>query len=140
MWYSTALYLHSSSLSLLSKAISLFQDRKLNTVALRKGNSRGFTSTDDEHVLLSCGEDVTRGVSDGDDIEGSRVLLDVDNGTNTTSVATLGDHGNISRLELDVINDLTGGNVDLDGVIDLDGRIRVSDGAAIVGDNEGDLL
>jgi len=89
---------------------------------------------------LSGREYVASGVSDSDNIEGTRVLLDVDNNTDTASVATLGDHGNISRFELDMINDLSSCDFDLDGIINLDGRIRVSDGATVVGYDERDLL
>jgi len=83
---------------------------------------------------------VTGRISNSDNIEGTRVLLNVNDNTNTTSVASLGDHGNIARLELHVINDLASGDVNLDGIIYLDGRIRVSDGASVMGDNDRDLL
>lgn len=140
LWYTTGHYLHSCSLSLLDEGLSLLQDRKLDTVTLRKRNGRNITRADNEDVLLSRGEHVASGVSDSDNVEGARVLLDVDNNTHTTSVATLGDHCNVSRFELDVVDDLAGGDINLDGVINLDGRIRVSDSATVVGNNERDLL
>lgn len=79
-------------------------------------------------------------ITDSDNIERARVSLDVEEGTHTTSVATLGDHSKLSDLELDEVNNLASGNVNLDGVIDLDKRIRVSDGAAIMSDDVRDLL
>lgn len=68
------------------------------------------------------------------------MFLDVNNNTDTASVASLGDHGSVTRLELDVIKNLASGDLDLDGIIDLDGRIWVSNGATVVGDNGWDLL
>lgn len=139
-WFRAAGYLHRSSLSLLENGVSLLEDGQLDTVALGEGHNRGLASAEEEHVLLSGGEGVAGGVSDDDNIEGAGVLLDVDDGTNTTSVTSLGDHAHVTRLKLDVVNDLAGGDVNLHHIINLDGGIRVADGAAIVGDNKRDLL
>ena len=43
----------------------------------------------------------------------------------------------LTRVELDVVLDLGCSNVELDGIIDLDEGIWVTDGAAIVGYNVG---
>lgn len=69
-----------------------------------------------------------------DDIETTIVALTVGDDTNTTHVATTSDHGDSSSVEADEVGDLSGLNVDLDGVVDLDGGIGVTDGAGIVGD------
>lgn len=39
-----------------------------------------------------------------------------------------------------MIGDLGGGNIELDGVVGLDDRIRITDGATVVRDQEWDLL
>jgi len=68
------------------------------------------------------------------------VALDVLEGTDATGIVTLGKHAHGSELELDDIGHLSGGNIDLDGVIDLGIRVGVTDGPAIVGNEDGDLL
>jgi hypothetical protein len=75
-----------------------------------------------------------------DDVEGARVSLDVLNDTDTASVSSLGDHALVSDLEGHDIQDLAGGDVNLDDVVSLDKGIRVADGAAVVSDHVGDLL
>ena len=75
-----------------------------------------------------------------DDIETTNVLLTVHNNTSTTHVTATGDHDNVASIELDEIRDLARINVELDGVVDLDQRVGVTDGAAIVGDDVGDAL
>jgi hypothetical protein len=46
----------------------------------------------------------------------------------------------VALLELDVVDDLVLDEVELDSVVDLDRGVRVTDGAAVVGDDEGDTL
>lgn len=75
-----------------------------------------------------------------DDIETTIVALAVGDDTNTTHVATTSDHGDGTGIELDGVGDLVGLKVDLDGVVDLDGRIGVTDGAGIVCDEVRDSL
>lgn len=62
-----------------------------------------------------------------DDVETSVVALTVGDDTDTTHVATAGDHGNGAGVELDEVLNLAGGKVDLDGVVDLDEGVRVAD-------------
>lgn len=75
-----------------------------------------------------------------DDIETTIVALTVGDDTNTTHVATTGDHGDSSSVEADEVGDLSGLDVNLDGVVDLDGGVGVTDGAGIVGDEVWDTL
>merc|ERR1712212_320829 len=42
-------------------------------------------------------------------------------------------HANVARLELDVIGDLAGSDVDFDAVLSFDDGIRISDGASVGG-------
>ena len=70
----------------------------------------------------------------------SNVLLTVHNNTCTTHVTTTGDHNDVAGIKLSVVGDLVLGQVELHGVVDLDERIGVTDGAAIVSDNVGNTL
>lgn len=51
------------------------------------------------------------------------LLLD----TNTTHVTTTGDHADNTGVEADKVGDLSSGNINLHGVVDLDGRVGVAD-------------
>jgi hypothetical protein len=62
-----------------------------------------------------------------DNVEASVVALTVSDDTNTTHVTTTSDHDDHTSVELDEVGDLAGGEVDLDGVVDLDGWVRVTD-------------
>ena len=46
--------------------------------------------------------------------------------TNTTHIATTSHHGDRGGIELDEVGDLSGRQIDLDGIIDLDDWVRVS--------------
>ena len=75
-----------------------------------------------------------------DNVEATNVLLTVYNDTSTTHVTTTSDHDDVAGIELDKVNDLARLNVELDGVVDLDQGVGVTDGAAVVGDNVWDTL
>ena len=62
-----------------------------------------------------------------DNVETSVVSLTVGDDTNATHVTTASDHDNDSSVELDEVGDLASSKVDLDGIIDLDGRVGVAD-------------
>ena len=62
-----------------------------------------------------------------DDVETTIVTLTVGDNTNTTHVTTTSSHGDNTSVETDKVNDLAGGNVDLHGVVNLDGRVGVAD-------------
>lgn len=46
----------------------------------------------------------------------------------------------LTRIELDVVGDLAGGNVNLHGIVGVHQRVGVTDGAAIVCHQEGNTL
>lgn len=81
----------------------------------------------DEDVVLSGSERVVNGVLDVDNVETTVVAFSVGDDTNTTQVTTTNDHGDHTSVELDEVGDLSCGEVDLDCVVDLDGRVGVSD-------------
>lgn len=107
-------------------AISLFRNGEFDAAALGQGDPR-LLAADDEHVVLASGERVFDRVFEVDNVETTIVSLSVGDDANTTHVATTSDHGNGTGVELDEILDLARGQIDLHRVIDLDGRVRVSD-------------
>ena len=70
-----------------------------------------------------------------DNVEASNVPLTVHNNTSTTHVTATSDHDDVAGIELDVVDNFVLLKVELDGVVDLDQRVRVTDGSAIVGDD-----
>ena len=75
-----------------------------------------------------------------DDIEATNVLLAVNDDTSTAHVTATGDHDDVASIELDEVGDLAGLEVVLDGIVNADGGVGVTDGAAIVGDDVWDAL
>ena len=68
------------------------------------------------------------------------VLLSVSDDSHSTDRVTSSDHGDVSVLELNEVQDLSGGKVDLDGVVDLDLGVDELDGSSVVSDGVGDLV
>jgi hypothetical protein len=142
----------SSSTNLVSSdgvgttTVTLLSDGELDTLALGQGDP-GLLGTDDEDVGLTGGKGVVNGVLQVDDVETTIVTLTVGDNTDTTHVTTAGGHGQVADLELAEVIDLASGQaemlvstllelstknkilnlLDLDGVVDLDQRIRVAD-------------
>ena len=110
-------------------AVTLLGDAELDALALGEGDP-GLVLADDEDVALAGGEGVVEGVLDVDDVEASVVALAVGDGTDTTHVATAGDHGDGAGVELGEVGDLAGGEVNLDGVVDLDQGVGEADTAS----------
>jgi hypothetical protein len=81
----------------------------------------------DEDVALPSGELVVDGVLDVDNVEASIMSLTVSDDTNTTHVAATGDHSDHTGIEGDEVGNLARSDIDLDGVIDLDCWVWVSD-------------
>jgi hypothetical protein len=81
------------------------------------------------------GEGAVERVLGVDNVETADVLLAVHDDTSTTHVAATGDHNDVAGVEGDELRDLALLKVELDGVVDLDGRVRVTDRATIVGDD-----
>ena len=79
------------------------------------------------NVGLTSGELVVNGILQVDNVEASVVALTVGDDTDTTHVTTTGNHDNDTSVELDEVGDLASGEVDLDGVVDLDGGVGVAD-------------
>jgi hypothetical protein len=109
-------------------AVTLLSNGELDTLTLGQRDP-GLVLANDENVALTGGEAVVNGVLEVDDVEASIVTLTVGDDTNTTHVTTTSDHGDGASVELDEVGDLASGEVNLDGVVDLDQGVRVADAA-----------
>lgn len=121
----------------------MLDDGKLDTVSAGKrdqGVLEVGTLSNSENVLETSGKNVASGITNVGNIERTRVLVDGGNHTNATSVTTASDGDEVTSLELDEVEDLAGGDINLNGVVLLDERVRVADGAAIVGNDVRDSL
>ena len=67
-----------------------------------------------------------------DDVEATDVLLTVNDDTCPAHVTATGDHNDITCIELDEVGDLVLLDIEFDGVVDPDGRVRVAEGSTIV--------
>jgi len=112
---------------------TLLNDGQLHTLATRKRDKRVVGLAEDEHIGQTSGESVAHRVLDVDDLEGTDVLLTTDDDTDAASVTTTSGHAKVANLKADKLLDLASGKVDLDGVVHVDLRIRVADGATVVG-------
>ena len=135
-------FFSSVSLSLLQFSASdglslLLLDGLLDSLALGEGD-QGLGLADDKDVAEAGGESVSLGILDGDDVEGSLVALDSDESSHAARVAPAGEHHQGPGLELEDVGHLSGGDVDLDDVVDLGVGGGVADGAAVVGHKGGD--
>ena len=97
----------------------------LHTLAFWQTNPWLFLSND-KHIAFSSSKRIVDCILDVDDIEASIMTFTMRNNTYTTHVTPTCDHGNGSSVELDEIGNLAGSQIDLDGVIDFDDRIWVS--------------
>jgi hypothetical protein len=61
------------------------------------------------------------------DVETTIMSLTVSDDADTAHVTTTSNHGNHTSIEPNEVCDLSSRKVDLDGVVDLDGRIWESD-------------
>lgn len=118
-----------------SSSVTFFSNGQLDTLTLWQGDVWLTLFTDNENVVQSGDESVVQGVLDVNQVETTIVSFLVNDSTDTTQVTTTGDVDQLTNVELDVVSHLTGSQVDLDGVIDLDVWVWVSDSSTIVSDN-----
>ncbi|TVU12081.1 hypothetical protein EJB05_45708, partial [Eragrostis curvula] len=132
--------LSSSSLGSSIPLPLLLNDAELNTLALGQAQPRLATLADGEHITQTGGELVAQSVLNVDGLKGSLMLLPVLDHTNTASVSSTSHHDDVADIELDEVNNLVGLQINLDGVVGLDERVRVADGATIIGVQVRDAL
>jgi hypothetical protein len=133
------IWCYMKNLSHLSKLLlTESEDVLLDTLVTRKSDPGLVALTNKEDVGKTSSERDTRSILDLNDIERAGVTLNAGDDTNATHVTTLGDHDGVAELELDVTNNLASGEVDLDGVVDLDDGVSEADSATVVGGEVGD--
>lgn len=125
-------------LVLLGTGVTLLNDGETDSLILGERDQRLILISEDEDVGSEGGPDGTTGVTDADNLSRSGVGVSGDDDTDTANVATTSGHAKVADGEASEGRRLSGGQIDLDDVIDADIGVRVADGAAIVGTDEGD--
>jgi hypothetical protein len=106
--------------------ISLLGNGQLDTLALGQTDPWLFLANDEDVAFSGC-EGVVNGILDVDNVETTIVSLTVSDDTDTTHVTTTCNHGDHTSVEPDEIGNLASGEVQLDRIVDLDGRVGESD-------------
>lgn len=112
--------------------VALLGDGEAHALAARQRDVGLGALADDEHVVQARGEGVARHVAHVHDVEGAGVALARHDGAHSPQVTPARDHAQVAGLELDEVHDLGGVDVELDGVVDLDERVRVAQRAPVV--------
>lgn len=118
--------------------VSFLGDGEFDSFTLGQGDVRLGTLADNEHVVQPGGKHMTVRILHVHNVKGTRVSLSVHYGAHTPQVAASGNHAQVTSVKTNVINNLGCGNFKLDGVINSDLRVWVSDGSAIVRHQEWD--
>ena len=120
--------------------VSILHDGESETLSLRKGDGWGLSVTDDNNVTDSGGELFVVSILDVDNIVGTDMLLDGSDDTNSSDIVTGSEEARSSVDELDNSIDLVGGDVELDGISNLNIWMWESDGSSVDGDNIRNLV
>jgi len=121
--------------------VSLFNESEGESLLGGEGNDGlGGGSTDDDTVLLSGGKRVVVGILNVGNVVRTVVDLDVLEDTDATNIVSSSNEDLSSVLELEASIDITGGEVELDGVVDVDLGVGVSDGSTVMGDDVWDRV
>ena len=105
---------------------SLFHNAELDTLATRNSDPRLGALSNSVHITHTCGKLVSCSICHVDDVKTSLVLFAMLNDTNTPSVSPTSNHDDVANVKFNELNHLPRLKVDLDCVISLDKRIRVS--------------
>jgi len=122
--------------SVLDSGVSLFGDRFSDTLVSWERDERLGALAEKEDVGGSGGKGVAGRVLDGDDVETTWVSLSALDGTDSTDVLATDDVGDVTGLEFDPVGDFGGLDVELDGVTNSYVWVGVSEGSAVVCDEE----
>merc|ERR1711912_45123 len=121
--------------------LALLENVVTESLTTRQGNhTLVILSREHEDIGNTSGESTTLGILHMHNLEGANVLLATSDDTNTALILSTGDHTGSTSLELNDILGLASLDVHFDDVVELGKRIRVADGAAIVGDDVWDTL
>jgi len=120
--------------------VSLLDEGKLETVALGQGDGWVLTVTDHENVSDTGGEGVSVGILDVSDVEGTWMLFDGLEDTNSTGVVSA---SQINRGTVDeLVNTLDAliSQVNLERIVLLDIWMWESEGSSVMGCHVWNLL
>lgn len=121
--------------------VSLFDESQGETLLSGEGNDGlGGSLSDDDTVLLSGGEGVAVGILNVGNVVRTVVDLDVLEDTDTTDIVSTSNEDTGSVLELEASINGAGSEVKLDGIVDADLGVRVSNGSTVMGDNVWDRV
>merc|ERR1712071_440457 len=73
--------------------VSFFRNTQFDALVARQRDVSFAALTDDEDVVQSRGEKMTKSILNVDNIEGAGVTFTVDDGTDSTQIASAGNHG-----------------------------------------------
>jgi len=124
----------------LNSGISFFGDGFSDTFVFWETDQSFVAFSEQEDVAGSSGENVSGGVLDVDDIEGTWVSFSGLDGTDSTDVLTADDLAQVTSVEFDPVGDFVGGQVEFDGVTDFAVWVWVSDGSSVVCDEEWNVV
>ena len=118
----------------------LLDDGEGNTITLGESDNGLISLTDDKDVLDSGRESVSARVLKSDDVMRTIDLGDVSHDSDSSSVVSLRDVGNISEFEGKNVSDLFLFEIELDGIVHFDGGVGEANSASVSGDEVGDLV
>jgi len=121
-------------------SISLFDKSELETVTLWQGDEWVLAFTDNENVSDTGGERVAPGVLDVSNVEGTWMLLDRLEDTNSTNVVTTGEVNGCTIDKLNNTGDFTSSEVNLESIHLANVWMWESEGPSVVSGNVWDLL
>ena len=124
----------------MNSGISFFGDGFSNTLVSWEADEGFVAFSEQEDVAGSSGENVSGGVFDVDDIKRTWVSFSGLDGTDSTDVLTADDLAQVTSVEFDPVGDFVGGQVEFDGVTDFAVWVWVSDGSAVVCDQEWNVV
>ncbi|KAG1239619.1 hypothetical protein G6F68_018459 [Rhizopus microsporus] len=76
-----------------------------------------------------------KSILDVNNFETTNMTFTMNQLTNTTNVTTTSNHNNITHIKLDKIFNLASFNIETNGIIRLDQRIRITNGTTVMSSN-----
>jgi len=125
---------------LLHTKLSVTDDIELDTLTLWQRDPWLVSLSDDHDVLDTSSESMSFSILQVNNIERSWVLFTVVQDSNTTNVVSSGDHAHVSVLELDEVFNLSGLDVQSDGIVSLGLWVWESNSSSIMSGDVVDTL
>ena len=121
--------------------VSLLNEGLGETLLGGEGDDRlGVTLSDDDTVVHSSAEGVVVSILNVSNVVRSLVDFNVLENSNTTNIVSTSDENGGTVLELEASIDITGLEVELDRVVDVDLGVGVTDGSSVMGDDVRNLV